>query len=155
METRRVGFAVVPVALALLASACGGGGNASSTSSVAQSKNSIRQQNREAAVTSSMTVSNQSSTGSSVTVASITIKDTSNPAFDGRLSVASDVSGKPGTVLASVTVKEGTHTNVKIPVSAALTTGKYWVLLEPATAAPTSVATPLTEKLITVTVPAG
>jgi len=69
-----------------------------------------------------------------------------------RVMLATDVAGKPAVALGSVGVKEGTTTNVSIPLKAKLTTGRYFVLLEPSSASPTAVGAPLASALVTVDV---
>lgn len=130
---------------AVLFSAAGCGA-ASSNPSSAKAKQAIDHQNDENAPPI-LTVANQSSNGYSIRVAVVRMPDGSKAEGSGVtrdaggfVALASDVKDKPAGVLGYASVKEGTSHNVLVHSESKLTSGRYFVLLDPPGSSPAVVA---------------
>ena len=121
-------------------------------SSVVAGKNNVKQQGKELAIRATIVSTAQVSDGFSVIVKQVTIGEGQSTGRGGRLIIASDISGTPGEALASTTVKEGTTRNVVIHLSAKLTTGRYFLLVQPASASGTDIQAPLASSQVFLTV---
>ena len=163
MQTLRTSVAPVnslaAVAVAVLAAvglaACSSGG---SSSSALTSKQLVRQQNRESAVKPSVTATNQTSDGFSVTVDKAVypknaVGDTS--ANEGVVTVAPLVNGKAGDIAGFTTVRHGISTNITVPIQVQLRSGTYRVALYPGAKSPSDTQQALTGTDVTITVAAG
>jgi hypothetical protein len=72
----------------------------------------------------SIDVADQTSDGTTITVASVTIEGAT-----GFIAVHTDQDGKPGPVAGHAPIEEGTTTDVVVTLDGAVETGSYWPML--------------------------
>ena len=147
------------IALGIVISACGTSSSSptTSTTNVAQSKAAIRQENLHNGPTR-ITVANQHSAGLVVVVKTATIPEvsagsSSKSTIEGYVALASSLANKPSEVLGYTKLTEVNVNNIKIHADANLTTGTYFVLLDPSGASPTKVGGQIASAKFTLTVP--
>lgn len=121
-------------------------------SSVVAKKNAVKKEGKELGTPATIVSTAQVSNGFSVIVKRVTIGEGRPAGRGGRVIIASDISGSPGEALASTTVKEGITRNVVIHLSAKLTTGRYFLLVQPASTSRTDIKMPLASSQVTLTV---
>lgn len=136
--------------LALVLAAC-----SSSPGNAAKHKANIRQQASEAALRPRIVVTAQHSSGTSVTVRSVTLPErrvAGQSSGYGYVALAVDSVGQPGQLLGATRVKDGTTNDVKLTTLSKLQSGKYFVLLFETGRVPTSVKGALSKSVVQVTV---
>lgn len=138
--------------LALVGAACGSTSAKAQSSSASKVKQKARTTNRQHGLRASLTAAAQSTPGTHVSVASVTLPATGESS-GGYLALQSDSAGSAGSILGEVHVSVGTHHGVVIPLSSRLTSGNYFVSLFPGSSKPTSSTAALARKLVHVTAP--
>ena len=118
-------------------------------------KQLVRQQNRASAVKASVSANNQSTNGFSVAVDSVTYPNVSvaDIADEGVVTVAPLVNDKPGDVAGFTVVRQGTSTNVTVPIRVQLRSGTYRVALYSGSRSPSAAERPLAGTDVTLSVP--
>ena len=145
-------------ALGIAISACGSPSSnppSTSTSNAAAAKSAIRHENLSSGPTRVL-VKSQHSAGDVVTVTSVTLPEVSptrSGKVEGYVVLAADLATKPGDVLGYAPVTEHKTKNIQIHVSTKLTSGSYFVLLDPNGVDPTKPGKQLKQAMITVSVP--
>lgn len=112
-------LAIVMLSFAACGSTAASGSSTSTTEHIAQ-------QGAESKTKPSVTISNQTSS-SSVIVTKAVLPEGGGPGDGGWIIVGTDDSGKVGSVLGSVPIKEGANHNVTVRVNPTLPGGAYLV----------------------------
>ena len=132
---RSLAMAAVVVASVVGLGACG---SSSHGSSVHASKQATKQQRSQNAVPVQLVAANQATDGFRVTVATVAASHAVTSTAKAYVVLASELGGKPGTVLGYTSVGVGVHHGVGIQVAAKLTPGQYFVVLVDGAKPPTS-----------------
>lgn len=148
---RSLGIAIGAIAAVSL-SACS---SASSSPSALTVKQQVRTQNREGALSGSVSAVNQTSDGFSVMVAKVTypknsVDDTGADA--GVVTIAPLISGRPGDIAGFTAVKQGTSRDVAVHIQVQLRSGRYRVALYSGEKPPSDAQEALAGTDVTVTV---
>jgi hypothetical protein len=145
--------ACVLAAFSVATAACSSGPTQNSLAT----KRSVKSQQHELALQATILASSQTSNGYTVTAATVTVPESRTGSVSNAdvayLSVAPQVGTKPGDAVGYVRVTEGTHHDVVVPIHDKLTTGAYFLLLGTGQRPTGTIANPLAETKVVVTVP--
>jgi hypothetical protein len=133
---------------------CGASSSASSPSAVASSKNNVRHQNLEKGARPELVVVSQQSSGYSVLVQRAVVPDASTvgvaPDSGGFIAVMTEVHGLPSDLLGYAKISDGTASNKSIPLSAKLTSGRYFIGLYRGSDRPSVQTKPLASQTVAI-----
>jgi hypothetical protein len=139
--------------VAALLAACSSGANPSGVAT--HKASTFRQQNKEAGKRPELAASSQHSSGTAVMIKTVTLPERRvlhQSAGHGYVALATDQGGKPGQIVGTTRLKDGTTRNVTINVPVKLLGGKYFVLLFESNKVPSSVSGAIKSKVIRVSV---